>query len=395
MIRQKKILLLESKNLCYFSSHYFMEQMQRCFLKFGMEVERYDLTEEYETILEDVLERREEFRVVIDINSLLPRMELEDGTPYLKKLGVPFFNYLVDHPMYHHLALCTEIPDYYVFCVDPFHAAYIQKYYPHIKDAFYLPLGAMEQTGSWNRISFQEKKYPFLFIGTYYSLDEAKRQMEGLNTSLQEEIETLIHLQLSEQKPQEQLVREYLEQKDMELSDEKFAGHMNLVCYADLLVRHYKRQEMIRWMAKSGLPVTVIGNGWEKLKLKSQGNLTFLDEVSFPLSANMIASAKILWNVSTEFFGAYHDRVHTALYQKTLPFTEALYQPSLEEKIEEYVEHYDFRYPKECIRKAWWLYENMDYVEEKTITAATFAKERLGWESRCQQILEIFGKIEI
>ena len=244
-------------------------------------------------------------------------------------------------------------------------------------------------------------------IGTYYSVEEAKRQMESLSASLKEEVERLIELQLSEPKPQEQLVKEYVEQKGIELSNEEFAAHMNLVCYADLFVRHYKRQEMIRWMAKSGLPVTVIGNGWEKLKLKSQGNLTFLEEVSFPLSANMIASAKILWNVSTEFFGAYHDRVHTALYQKTLPFTEALYQPSLKEnsrenlkeklerKTAEYVEHYDFRDQKDCIRKAWWLYDHMDYVEEKAIRAAAYAKERLRWESRCQQILEIFGKIEI
>ena len=96
------ILLSESRDLCYESNQYFVEQLNQEFQRAGYKTEICDLSLDMEEKLEDVLKRRQEFSAAFDFNSRLTRAEMEDGTPFIDALSIPFFNYLVDHPLYHH-----------------------------------------------------------------------------------------------------------------------------------------------------------------------------------------------------------------------------------------------------------------------------------------------------
>lgn len=156
------ILLFESRDLCYESNQYFVEQLNQEFQRAGYKTEICDLSLDMEEKLEDVLKRRQEFSAAFDFNSRLTRAEMEDGTPFIDALSIPFFNYLVDHPLYHHGGLRRKFENYSVICIDKRHQEYIKHYYPHIKNVFLVPLGAVE---AGKIQTLEEKRFDLLFWG--------------------------------------------------------------------------------------------------------------------------------------------------------------------------------------------------------------------------------------
>ena len=67
------------------------------------------------------------FDAVIDYNSKLPGAVLDDGTPFLNHIQAPFYNYILDHPVYHHANLSVLLENYHVICIDDDHNKYISK----------------------------------------------------------------------------------------------------------------------------------------------------------------------------------------------------------------------------------------------------------------------------
>ena len=92
---QKRILFLHTRELCYYSGSYFLQQMQKATAEYGIKSEYMSLGEDY-SALENLLGRQ--YDGVVDINSKLPYFVLEDDRRFLDVLGAPFYNYIVDHP---------------------------------------------------------------------------------------------------------------------------------------------------------------------------------------------------------------------------------------------------------------------------------------------------------
>ena len=67
----------------------------------------------------------------------------------------------------------------------------------------------------------------------------------------------------------------------------------------------------------------MIGHGWDVLDELHHKQVTlYTGGVSYPVSIQMMADAKILLNTTPCFHGGLHDRVYTAMLNHTLAFTE-------------------------------------------------------------------------
>ena len=108
------------------------------------------LGEDY-SALENLLGRQ--YDGVVDINSKLPYFVLEDDRRFLDVLGAPFYNYIVDHPLYHHPGLMFPLQNYHAIAIDHYHETYMRSYYPHLQQVSYLPLGVTQ--------SAQAKQIPY------------------------------------------------------------------------------------------------------------------------------------------------------------------------------------------------------------------------------------------
>lgn len=379
------VLLFESRDLCYESNRYFARCMKEAFEGMGYPAEICDLSGGMDA-LEEILERQEEYLLAIDFNSLLPRLELEDGAPYLAAFHVPFYNYLVDHPLYHHAALKRNLPNHSVICIDTCHQKYLQEYYPHIGTALYVPLGAMK---AGMERSFGQKRLELLFLGTYDSDEELYQQLTEYPLEKRQEVSALIEMmQADPELTQEGALRRYLEEKGETLDGQAFAKRLNGDYLADLYLRNLYRRQATLAAALANVPMTVIGHGWERARELDRAHVSLHKGVGFAASLQMMADAKMLLNVTPGFHGGLHDRAYSAMINRTLCFTEGSQFARQALCGGQEAVFYDIRDLQDLTEKIAYMHGNPPLAEEMAERAYQKAAARDTWEMRMARFMQ-------
>ena len=383
---KERILLFLSRDLCYESNRYFMHCLEEAFEKKGYKVDTCDLSIRMEERLEAVLEQQEQYFAAIDFNSLLPRLELEDGTPYLEAFRVPFWNYLVDHPLYHHIGIKRSFSNYSVICIDTCHQNYVKQYYPHIKNVEYVPLGAVKAD---MKRSFEQKRFELLFLGTYEPEQEYLDRLAEYSKEQQKEIKALIEMMEADTElTQEEAFAQYLLDKNEHLDNLEFARRLNQNYLADKYLRDKRRKKEVLAAAKAGIPFTIIGHGWDEVPELMQSNISIHSGVGYTISVQMMADAKMLLNTTPEFHGGLHDRVFTAMLNRALCFTEYGKFAASQLLDEKEIVFYDYKNIDTLTEKLCAVYKSKDKIQEITENAYNKAVTEYTWEKRAEEMLQ-------
>lgn len=317
--RGEKILVFASREICYMSSNFFANQIGAAFEKLGFEVEICELSPDDD--LDERLEPYigEEYRLILDFNSKLPRMEMEDGVLYLDKLCGPFFDYILDHPLFHYNCLTCGAKNLNAIVLDEAQRQYVEQYYTGVASVHMLPLGATKALYEGEK----EAECSILFPGTYDSPEAVYGLVKASPEPLQGIMKALIERRLSEPLlPMEEAFRQYLTDHRMELTAEKFALFMNSMYPVDAYIRDYFRKAALDELLAQGIPVTVIGEGWEKYQGADESSLRRERAVPFSLSFERIAKAHILLDVSPIFNRGMHDRIVAGMANHTVVLTD-------------------------------------------------------------------------
>lgn len=87
----ERILVFSSREICYRSSNFFANQIGAAFEKLGYQTEVCEMSPEddLDAVLEPLLDKK--YRLILDFNSRLPHLEMDDGVPFLDCIDGPFF----------------------------------------------------------------------------------------------------------------------------------------------------------------------------------------------------------------------------------------------------------------------------------------------------------------
>lgn len=317
--QKQKVLIFSSREICYSSSNFFAHQLGAAFEELGFVADICELSpeEDLDGKLEPLL--AETYRVVVDFNSMLPRIELEDGTPYLDRLNGPFFDYILDHPLFHYTGLTSGVKNLHALVLDEAQTRYVSDYYPKVAGVHMLPLGATRALYEGEK----EQECRILFPGTYDRPEDVyevvKASPEPICGMMKRLIERRIEKPLI---PMEEAFRGELAAGGVALLPEQFAVFMNSMYAVDAYVRDYFRKEALDRLLKAGIPVTVMGEGWSKYSYKDEHSLRRERSVPFALSFERIAKAHILLNVSPIFNRGMHDRIPAGMANRTVVLTD-------------------------------------------------------------------------
>lgn len=327
-MQKEKILVFSSREICYLSSNFFANQIGAAFEELGYDVEICEMSKEddLDEKLEPYIGHR--YRLILDFNSTLPRMVLEDGTPYLEKLDGPFFDYIVDHPLFHYNGLSSGVQNMHALVLDEAQNRYVRQYYPKIVSVHTVPLGATKALYEGEK----ENECRILFPGTYDSPDAVYGIIKEAPALLREMADDLIARRLADPlQPMEDAFAAYLAEHDMELLPDQFAVFMNALYAVDAYVRDYFRKIALDELLRCGIPVTVKGEGWEKYHYKDEHSLVREAAVPFALSFERIAKAHILLDVSPIFNRGMHDRIPAGMANRAVVLTDG--NPYLEKEL--------------------------------------------------------------
>lgn len=380
-----KLLLFESKKLSYDSSWCFMEMLRRGFERQGAEVIVFSL-ENLEQQEEELLALcQEKFDAVFDTNSALASVKIDKERYYMDSFKAPFYHFIVDHPLHVHHTLNVPLKDYHVICLDSYHKAYIEKYYPRIKEVLVMPFAgiASGEFGAKEVCPMNERKISLLFPGTYTPLEYYRQQMEARGEHYWELTqEILTEYQQGSHKPIHQL---FLEKTH---SEEFFPMKLHKARYVEKYIREWYRQQILDAILAQDVIVDVVGFRWEMYEGKGKNNLRLHSPRSYGQQLELLSQSKMVLNVQPLFMDGVHDRVMNAMMNHSVALTDScefLNQNFIPEK--EYIV-FDKNEPETIaswIRKNGRNHEKLEEIEKQAYQKVS---ANHSWYKRAEMLLE-------
>ena len=264
-------------------------------LGFDVQVCEFDEHDDLDAVFQPLYGQK--YRLLLDFNSTITRMVEEDGTPVLDKLDGPFFDYILDHPLFHYNCLNADLKNLNGIFLDEAQEAYVKRYYPRVKKTLTMPLGATEAVTGGKKTETDT----VLFMGTYDRPDKIYEMVELSPEPLRSYMKELIEMRIEDPiLPMEAGFGQLLKAHGEELPDDKFALFMNAMYSVDAYIRDYFRKAAVDELVRAKIPVRLVGEGWEKA-------------VVFGLSFEKIAHADVLLNVSPFFNHGAHDRIFAGM----------------------------------------------------------------------------------
>ncbi len=225
--------------------------------------------------------------------------------------GIKVINIMVDHPLYYHDYLENSPKNAVHFNVDRYHAVYSKKMFPDTDSGHFLPLaGTILDDAASN--SQTDRNIDIVFTGNYTESSYFDRFITRINDEYTAFYRGIIDELLSEpHKTLEEVALSHMLREGM--SEEELKIAMPSLNFIDLYVRFYEREQAVKALTESGLKVSVVGLGWEKLKTNAPENLEIIGHGNTEKCLEALSRAKVSLNVMPWFKAGAHDRVFSSL----------------------------------------------------------------------------------
>lgn len=249
---------------------------------------------------------------------------LRESITVWEKYGIAVFNILVDHPLYYHKWLVNAPSDMKIFCIDREHVAYMKRFYSDIPVRF-LPLAGNVLYGNEPApIPYEKRKYDIVFTGNYTPVEHLYREIDGLEEDYRKFYREIIEDMIAHPETSvDRIMEAHIRRELGEIPDTDKRSAIAGMVFVDICVRSYFRGEIIRRLAESGVRIYVFGANWEKLCCNRAENIISTGrEVDSKACVEAVRDARISLNIMPWFKDGAHDRIFTAMLQKTVALTD-------------------------------------------------------------------------
>lgn len=311
-----RILIVHTRPLCYFSAEFFLDRLEESFFVAGHEVLRIDLPGDWDdfSVLDDI--NPSTVDVILDINSRLPYLR-DDKTRefWLDRMKAPFYNFILDHPLYHHPGLVFPVSDYHAIGIDGNHCDFMKGYYPHLRSVSFFPVPGTEPISP---IPFEKRRDRILFCGTNVIDKEFPRLTETYGSEYKDMALDLMDAWDPYKEPLEYCIKNYLLETNQAFVDKngkihlegifaimKFPEVVNLFFPVDRIKRAKTRLEILKALSLE-MPLTVIGEGWEDSEIASGAEI--IPSMFYSSALELNGKYKYVLDITPGFLRGIHDR---------------------------------------------------------------------------------------
>ena len=379
----KKILICKSRDLSYGSSGFFLQQI-------GAELQRRGILVEYFALQEDLsnLDHLEQYAgqtydAVLDMNSWLPQMVMEDDTLLIDHIHAPFFNYILDHPM--HLAdQCNCTADrYFLLCLDDTHLQYIRQYHPQIQNCAVLPLAG---TAPQACKPYRERTRHIFFPGTYMPFVEYTEKLKKISGKCYRMAEEYVRQYMTD--PKTPALRTWYQMQD---AAPVLTAQQNRewCCYTDRYLRERIRQQVVDAILAEGYQIHVTGAYWEYYDGKYPDRLVIHPSCTYPAMLEQIGDSQIVLNVQPLFPHAPHDRILCGMAGGAVVLTDPC--SVLEQQTEAGKQYlcYDPRKPQRSIRNLRKYLDSPELREKIAAGGNAWVRKQYSWSAWVDRFLAL------
>lgn len=343
----KRIVMMEGgvETLSYFS-----HQMAGEFQKLGYAVFFYDLKQEESSAgkLRKFIRPRETVLVTFNFQGLEKEAGVyREGIGYLwDTYHIPCYNIAADHPYFYDDRL-KDLPEKYRhISIDRRQKAYFEEFYPEYVSRGFLPLAGTglrqgedeAKTGKAGAQGDAEQAapcYDVILTGNYTKLSFFEPYINWINEEYAAFYRGIIDDLLEHPAcTVEEVALAHCEREMGKEPNDQLRIALHKMIFIDLYVRNYWRGKAVRTLVNAGIPVHVVGKGWEELEdVRHPECLKLHPQTDSVTCLEMLVDAKVSLNVMPWFKDGAHDRVFNSILNGAVCVTD----PScyLEEELHE------------------------------------------------------------
>ena len=337
----KRIVMMEGgvETLSYFS-----HQMAQEFQMLGYAVFFYDLKQEESSAgkLRKFIRPRETVLVTFNFQGLEKEAGVyHEGIGYLwDTYHIPCYNIAADHPYFYDDRL-KDLPEKYRhISIDRRQKAYFEEFYPEYVSRGFLPLagtglrqaeeegeaeqgearaqGAAVETGEAGAQGAAEQAapcYDVILTGNYTKLSFFEPYINWINEEYAAFYRGIIDDLLEHPAcTVEEVALAHCEREMGKEPNDQLRIALHKMIFIDLYVRNYWRGKAVRTLVNAGIPVHVVGKGWEELEdVRQPECLKLHPQTDSVTCLGMLADAKVSLNVMPWFKDGAHDRVFNSI----------------------------------------------------------------------------------
>ncbi len=383
---------------------YFSEQMAETWRNMGISVFVFQLRN-----VKDSVKRVRKFikpghTILVTFN--FEGLEREDGI-YSPDRGyvwqeyqIPCYNIAADHPYFYDNRLRELLSDeklqpgllrnYHHLSIDRNHQKYFQKFYPEFDDAGFLPLA-----GSCYREAEEKTDagtVDVIFTGNYTEPVFFEKNIHWINEEYAAFYQAIIdELIQHPERTVEEVELSHCEREMGANSPEDLRPALHKMIFIDLYLRNFYRGKIVAELCDAGIPVTVIGKGWEKLALTHKEKLTILPQTDSKACLLALTTAKVSLNVMPWFKDGAHDRVFNSILNGAVCVSDQ--SGYLCEELPEGcgVCYYDLDHPEEAVEKVRLLLSEDEQRKQVLGAGRIVVESRHTWKQRAEQLLQVAG----
>lgn len=276
---------------------------------------------------------------VVTFNNLGYNLDLSDGRNIWEVYQIPYVDILMDHPFHYGKPLSHMPETAVILCTDRNHVTYIRRFFPNIKRTGFLPhagvelgRGLGESAGvrtertvepigkAVEKIAhrkIKDRRIPVLYAGALPIYTVAKMipdlssipEVDGEDMA-QSVLSTLVQ---HPERTTESVIEEYVCSVRNDVPDWRLHEIIVKMRFLDSYATSFFREQAVRLLVESGIPVLAYGTGWDQCEWSKNPNLTYGGKVLAPQILPLMNDSKIVLNTMTWFKAGAHDRIFNGM----------------------------------------------------------------------------------
>lgn len=262
-----------------------------------------------------------EITAAIGFNGMGFNLELLEGHNFWEEAGIPILNILMDHPFHFDKHLKRAPKTAVVLCMDRRHLSYVRRFYPKITHVDFLPHAGLTMHGDPKMMSLpreiKEREISVLYAGTLSRFVaeglvpdlSSIREYDALSLSK----DVLNELTSHPEKTTEEAIEDYFAANGITFEEEELRRQITKLRFLDSFAVSFYREQAVRRLVESGVPVTVYGAGWDLCDWAGSEKLDFRGRIGAAEIPGVMEDTKIVLNTMTWFKAGTHDRVFNGM----------------------------------------------------------------------------------
>lgn len=312
----KRILIFYGNQLCYNTLNIFAESIESCLKKKGHDVVLADAYSNEADFLEFVEQAAlGGIDAAIAFNADGNVLACRD---ILNAHQIPLYDWIVDHPCDHIKVLNASVDDLNVITLDRDHVGFIERHIDNVRSAHMIPLGGFgyNDCDDFTEERFHDRKYGLIFTGSYVPYTQFEESILSLPDRMKKMTVLMIEYMLTNRTATNEDALDHALREVIGTDQIPSNVYQECAYYtsnSNVYVRHFVREEIMRYIVDSGVQIDFFGPGWERLGFDKKKNVVLHDRVDYIESAKACAEAKLSLNVMPWFKDGLHDRIPTAM----------------------------------------------------------------------------------